>query len=174
MCVRRYLRGLTIRCTRCLNTRLATCTSTWTPRRRRYRRTSPSCMSSRSEFATGPVNIGRLALWKQCKRAFKKKCHLVGSVADRTVPPPPVETEPLPPELQPLIAADGDGGGEVNATDPIVQLFLKRQRRMKEVKKRREAGAMERLERFAVKKYYTIRRGWAPSSNHMGKHLVWL
>lgn len=30
---------------------------------------------------------------------------------------------------------------------------------MKEVKKRREAGAMERLERFAVKKYYTIRRG---------------
>lgn len=70
------------------------------------------------------------------------------------------ETEPLPPELQPLIAADGDGGGEVNATDPIVQLFLKRQRRMKEVKKRREAGAMERLERFAVKKYYTIRRGF--------------
>nr|XP_040054297.1 vitamin K-dependent gamma-carboxylase isoform X2 [Gasterosteus aculeatus aculeatus] len=70
------------------------------------------------------------------------------------------ETEPLPPELQPLIAADGDGGAEVNATDPIVQLFLKRQRRMKEVKKRREAGAMERLERFAVKKYYTIRRGF--------------
>ncbi|XP_075945495.1 vitamin K-dependent gamma-carboxylase [Anarhichas minor] len=70
------------------------------------------------------------------------------------------ETEPLPPELQPLIAADGDEGSEVNATDPIVQLFLKRQRRMKEVKKRREAGALERLERFAVKKYYTIRRGF--------------
>ena len=71
----------------------------------------------------------------------------------------PTETEPLPPELQPLIAADDDEGAEVNATDPIVQLFLKRQRRMKEVKKRREAGTLERLERFAVKKYYTIRRG---------------
>uniref|UniRef100_A0A671YIL8 Vitamin K-dependent gamma-carboxylase n=1 Tax=Sparus aurata TaxID=8175 RepID=A0A671YIL8_SPAAU len=67
------------------------------------------------------------------------------------------ETEPLPPELQPLIAAEGE---EVNATDPIVQLFLKRQRRMKEVKKRREAGVLERFERFAVKKYYTIRRGF--------------
>ncbi|XP_041825213.1 vitamin K-dependent gamma-carboxylase [Melanotaenia boesemani] len=70
------------------------------------------------------------------------------------------ETEPLPPELQPLIAADDDEGAEVNATDPIVQLFLKRQRRMKEVKKRREAGVLERLDRFAVKKYYTIRRGF--------------
>lgn len=68
----------------------------------------------------------------------------------------PTETEPLPPELQPLMAADGD---EVNATDPIVQLFLKRQRRIKEVKKRREAGVLERLQRFAEKKYYTIRRG---------------
>lgn len=67
------------------------------------------------------------------------------------------ETEPLPPELQPLIAADDDA---VNATDPIVQLFLKRQRRMKEVKKRREAGMLERLERFAVKKYYSVRRGF--------------
>lgn len=68
----------------------------------------------------------------------------------------PTETEPIPPELEPLMAAEDD---EVNATDPIVQLFLKRQRRMKEVKKRREAHVMERLERFAVKKYYTIRRG---------------
>lgn len=69
----------------------------------------------------------------------------------------PTETEPLPPELQPLMAAED--ADEVNATDPIVQLFLKRQRRMKEVKKRREACVLERLERFAVKKYYTIRRG---------------
>ncbi|XP_024155240.1 vitamin K-dependent gamma-carboxylase [Oryzias melastigma] len=69
------------------------------------------------------------------------------------------ETEPLPPELQPLLVADSEDA-EVNATDPIVQLFLKRQRRMKEVKKRREAGLLERLERFAVKKYYTIRRGF--------------
>jgi len=71
----------------------------------------------------------------------------------------PTETEPLPPELQPLMTADNDEGAEVNATDPIVRLFLKRQRRMKEVKKRREAGVLERLDRFAVKKYYTIRRG---------------
>lgn len=69
------------------------------------------------------------------------------------------ETEPLPPELQPIIAEDGDERSEVNVTDPIVQLFLRRQRRLKEVKKRREAGVLERLERFAVKKYYTIRRG---------------
>lgn len=68
----------------------------------------------------------------------------------------PTETEPLPPELQPLLAPDDE---DVDATDPIVKLFLKRQRRMKEVKKRREAGVLERLERFAVKKYYSIRRG---------------
>lgn len=68
------------------------------------------------------------------------------------------ETEPLPPELQPLI--DAEGGSEVNATDPIVQLFLKRQRRLKEVKKRREAGVLERFDRFVSKKYYTIRRGF--------------
>lgn len=67
------------------------------------------------------------------------------------------ETEPLPPELQPLIAAEGS---EVNATDPLVRLFLKRQRRMKEVKKRREASVLERFDRFMTKKYYTIRRGF--------------
>lgn len=71
----------------------------------------------------------------------------------------PAETEPLPPELQPLITADDDESSEVNVTDPVVRLFLKRQRRMKEVKKRREAGVVERFNRFAVKKYYTIRRG---------------
>lgn len=70
------------------------------------------------------------------------------------------ETEPLPPELQPLMAADDDEKAEVNATDPVVKLFLRRQRRMKEVKKRREAGMAERLERFTVKKYYAVRRGW--------------
>ncbi|KAK0147581.1 Vitamin K-dependent gamma-carboxylase [Merluccius polli] len=73
------------------------------------------------------------------------------------------ETEPLPPELQPLIAADGSEGSEgseVNATDPIVQLFLRRQQRIKEVKKRREANALERLHRFTIKKYYMLRRGF--------------
>ncbi|XP_071769620.1 vitamin K-dependent gamma-carboxylase [Centroberyx gerrardi] len=70
------------------------------------------------------------------------------------------ETEPLPPELQPLMAADDDEGSEINATDPIVRLFLKRQRRIKEVKKRREANVLERLNRFAVKKYYMLRRAF--------------
>ncbi|CAL8277732.1 unnamed protein product [Merluccius merluccius] len=73
------------------------------------------------------------------------------------------ETEPLPPELQPLIAADGSEGSEgseVNATDPVVQLFLRRQQRIKEVKKRREANALERLHRFTIKKYYMLRRGF--------------
>ncbi|CAL8281581.1 vitamin K-dependent gamma-carboxylase [Gadus morhua] len=73
------------------------------------------------------------------------------------------ETEPLPPELLPLIATD-DQGSEVNATDPVVQLFLRRQRRMKEVKKRREANVMERLNRFTVKKYYLLRRGFLMTS----------
>ncbi|TMS07932.1 Vitamin K-dependent gamma-carboxylase [Larimichthys crocea] len=81
------------------------------------------------------------------------------------------ETEPLPPELQPLMAAEDD---EINATDPIVQLFLKRQRRMKEVKKRREAGTLERLERFAVKKYYTIRRGFLMTAIAMRNLVVGL
>lgn len=87
----------------------------------------------------------------QCK--IYKKCAKENHQTGRSLP---TETEPLPPELQPLI---DDEGSEVNATDPIVRMFLKRQRRMKEVKKRREAGALERLERFAVKKYYTLRRG---------------
>ena len=57
-----------------------------------------------------------------------------------------------------------DGLAEVNATDPVVQLFLKRQRRMKEVKKRREASFIERMQRFSVKKYYMLRRGWVWNS----------
>ncbi|KAJ3606068.1 hypothetical protein NHX12_028111 [Muraenolepis orangiensis] len=69
------------------------------------------------------------------------------------------ETGPLPPELQPLVAED-DQGSEVNATDPVVQLFLRRQRRLKEVKKRREASLLQRLDRFTVKKYYMLRRGF--------------
>ncbi|KAM6986882.1 vitamin K-dependent gamma-carboxylase isoform 2-T2 [Aplochiton taeniatus] len=69
------------------------------------------------------------------------------------------ETEPLPPELQPLITSDNEGP-EVNVTDPVVRLFLRRQRRMKEVKKRREANVFERLNRFTVKKYYMLRRGF--------------
>uniref|UniRef100_A0A4W5K196 Uncharacterized protein n=1 Tax=Hucho hucho TaxID=62062 RepID=A0A4W5K196_9TELE len=68
------------------------------------------------------------------------------------------ETEPLPPELQPLITGDNDEGSEVNVTDPVVRLFLRRQRQIKEVKKHREANVFERLNRFTVKKYYMLRR----------------
>uniref|UniRef100_A0A8B9JM95 Vitamin K-dependent gamma-carboxylase n=1 Tax=Astyanax mexicanus TaxID=7994 RepID=A0A8B9JM95_ASTMX len=70
------------------------------------------------------------------------------------------ETEPLPPELQPLITGLGDEGTEVNATDPVLRLFLKRQKRLEEKKKRREAPVLERLDRFLSKKYYMIRRGF--------------
>ncbi|XP_030623187.1 vitamin K-dependent gamma-carboxylase isoform X3 [Chanos chanos] len=70
------------------------------------------------------------------------------------------ETEPLPPELQPLVTGLDPNGSEPDVIDPVVQLFLKRQRRMQEVKKRREASVVERFHRFAVKKYYMIRRGF--------------
>ncbi|KAF4108036.1 vitamin K-dependent gamma-carboxylase [Onychostoma macrolepis] len=70
------------------------------------------------------------------------------------------ETEPLPPELQPLITGLDDQDSDNSVIDPVVQLFLKRQRRMQEVKKRREASMIERFQRFASKKYYSIRRGF--------------
>lgn len=70
-----------------------------------------------------------------------------------------LETEPLPPELQPLITGIDDEGSEVNATDPMVRLFLKRQKRIQDAKKRREASVLERFNRFSMKKYYMIRRG---------------
>lgn len=70
-----------------------------------------------------------------------------------------LETEPLPPELQPLITGIDDEGSEVNATDPMVRLFLKRQKRMQDAKRRRQATVLERFNRFATKKYFMIRRG---------------
>ncbi|XP_077441759.1 vitamin K-dependent gamma-carboxylase [Vanacampus margaritifer] len=84
------------------------------------------------------------------------------------------ETEPLPPELQPIMSTDDEDGAEVNATDPVVRLFLKRQRRIKEVKKRRQAGVLERLERFSVKKYYAIRRGFLMTAIAMRNLVVGL
>uniref|UniRef100_A0AAY4BB85 Vitamin K-dependent gamma-carboxylase n=1 Tax=Denticeps clupeoides TaxID=299321 RepID=A0AAY4BB85_9TELE len=70
------------------------------------------------------------------------------------------ETEPLPAELQPLLSEIENEGADLNATDPVVRLFLKRQRHMKEVKRRREASVLERFQRFSVKKYYMLRRGF--------------
>lgn len=84
------------------------------------------------------------------------------------------ETEPLPPELQPLAIPNDDGGAEVNATDPVVRLFLRRQRRMKEVTKRREANVLQRLDRFIVKKYWMLRRGFLMTAIAMRNLVVGL
>ncbi|XP_067254241.1 vitamin K-dependent gamma-carboxylase isoform X2 [Chanodichthys erythropterus] len=70
------------------------------------------------------------------------------------------ETEPLPPELQPLITGLDDQDSDNSVIDPVVRIFLKRQKRIQEVKKRREASVVERFQRFASKKYYSIRRGF--------------
>ncbi|ROI48943.1 Vitamin K-dependent gamma-carboxylase [Anabarilius grahami] len=70
------------------------------------------------------------------------------------------ETEPLPPELQPLITGLDDQDSDNSVIDPVVRIFLKRQKRMQEVKKRREASVVERFQRFASKKFYSIRRGF--------------
>lgn len=70
------------------------------------------------------------------------------------------ETEPLPLELQPLITGLDDNDSNDSVIDPVVRIFLKRQKRMQAVKKRREASLVERFERFASKKYYSIRRGF--------------
>ncbi|XP_024253392.1 vitamin K-dependent gamma-carboxylase isoform X1 [Oncorhynchus tshawytscha] len=95
------------------------------------------------------VNTTEAAL----QRNFTKLFELQERVRNGT------ETEPLPPELQSLITGENEGS-EANVMDPVVQLFLRRQRRMKEVKKRREANVCERLNRFTVKKYYMLRRAF--------------
>ncbi|KAJ8286789.1 hypothetical protein GJAV_G00043300 [Gymnothorax javanicus] len=84
------------------------------------------------------------------------------------------ETEPVPPELEPLVyAAQGKDPG-VNVSDPVLRLFLKRQQRMEEVKKHREAPLIQRLHRFCVKKYYMIRRGFLMTAIAMRNLLVGL
>ncbi|KAL8174141.1 UNVERIFIED_CONTAM: hypothetical protein K2H54_039059 [Gekko kuhli] len=65
------------------------------------------------------------------------------------------ETEPLPPELQPIL----DGSLEnVTQTDPVVEAFLRRERRMEELQKRRNATLAERFHRFTTRKYFIFRR----------------
>ncbi|TRY68026.1 hypothetical protein DNTS_003618 [Danionella cerebrum] len=89
----------------------------------------------------------------ELQKSFTKLSELQEKVRNGT------ETEPLPPELQPLITGLSDQDAENSVIDPVVRVFLKRQKRMQEVKKRREASALERFQRFASKKYYSIRRG---------------
>uniref|UniRef100_A0A8C1K702 Vitamin K-dependent gamma-carboxylase n=1 Tax=Cyprinus carpio TaxID=7962 RepID=A0A8C1K702_CYPCA len=90
----------------------------------------------------------------ELQRNFTKLSELQEKVRNGT------ETEPLPPELQPLITGLDDQDSDNSVIDPVVRLFLKRQKRMQEVKKRREASMSERFQRFASKKYYSIRRGF--------------
>ncbi|XP_013931392.1 PREDICTED: vitamin K-dependent gamma-carboxylase-like [Thamnophis sirtalis] len=65
------------------------------------------------------------------------------------------ETEPLPPELQPILE---DSLENVTQADPIVEAFLHRQRRMEERQRRRNATLAERLQHFVNKKYFIFRR----------------
>ncbi|XP_039625315.1 vitamin K-dependent gamma-carboxylase isoform X2 [Polypterus senegalus] len=67
------------------------------------------------------------------------------------------ETEPIPPELQNILNGTN---GDINVTDPILRVFLRRQRRMEEVQKRRKATILEKLYRFSIKKYYLFRRSF--------------
>ncbi|XP_065254811.1 vitamin K-dependent gamma-carboxylase [Emys orbicularis] len=67
------------------------------------------------------------------------------------------ETEPLPPELQPIL----DGAlGDAMQTDPVVQAFVRRQQRLEELQRRRNATLGERLQRFAARKYFLFRRSF--------------
>ncbi|KAM6289225.1 LOW QUALITY PROTEIN: vitamin K-dependent gamma-carboxylase [Aegotheles albertisi] len=63
--------------------------------------------------------------------------------------------EPLPPELQPLVGGPVAPG---TALDPLVSALLRRERRLEEQTRRREAGVTQRLLRFLRKKYFIFRR----------------
>ncbi|KAJ7305318.1 hypothetical protein JRQ81_011237 [Phrynocephalus forsythii] len=79
------------------------------------------------------------------------------------------ETEPLPPELQPIL----DGSLEnVTQTDPIVEAFLRREQRLVELQKRRNATLAERFHRFVAKKYFVFRRSLLMTWISL-RNLVW-
>ena len=65
------------------------------------------------------------------------------------------EMGPLPPELQPLLEGGVKGGPEPT---PLVQTFLRRQRRLQELERRRNTPFHERLFRFLLRKLYIFRR----------------
>ncbi|XP_004713932.1 vitamin K-dependent gamma-carboxylase isoform X1 [Echinops telfairi] len=67
------------------------------------------------------------------------------------------ETGPLPPELQPLLEGEVAGGPEPT---PLVQTFLRRQRRLQEMERRRKAPFHQRLGRFLLRKLYLFRRSF--------------
>lgn len=67
------------------------------------------------------------------------------------------ETGPLPPELQPLLEGEVRGGPEPT---PLVQTFLRRQRRLQELERRRNTPFHERFFRFFLRKLYVFRRSF--------------
>lgn len=67
----------------------------------------------------------------------------------------PAEKEPLPPELRPILGEPLAAGV---VADPVVTAFLRRQRRLEEQSRRREASLAQRLHRFLRKKFYLFRR----------------
>ncbi|MBN3296927.1 VKGC carboxylase, partial [Amia calva] len=71
------------------------------------------------------------------------------------------ETEPLPPELLPILNGTGE---EVNVTDPVLRTFLRQQQRREEMQRRRNATVTEKVTRFAQKKYYLLRRSFLMTS----------
>ncbi|XP_075457953.1 vitamin K-dependent gamma-carboxylase isoform X2 [Ascaphus truei] len=79
------------------------------------------------------------------------------------------ETSPLPPELQPLLSGTVD---DINITDPLVLTYLRRQKRVAEAQRRRNATISERLERFCNKKYYLFRRSFLMTAIAL-RNLVW-
>uniref|UniRef100_A0A8C6QAH6 Gamma-glutamyl carboxylase n=1 Tax=Nannospalax galili TaxID=1026970 RepID=A0A8C6QAH6_NANGA len=67
------------------------------------------------------------------------------------------ETGPLPLELQPLLEGEVKGGPE---PIPLVQTFLRRQRKLQEIERRRNSPFHERLFRFLLRKLYVFRRSF--------------
>ncbi|KAK2510505.1 Ggcx [Columba guinea] len=65
------------------------------------------------------------------------------------------ETEPLPPELRPLLGEPVPNG--VTA-DPLVTTFLRWEQRLEQQNRRRKAGLAPRLLRFLRRKFYLFRR----------------
>ncbi|XP_074784470.1 vitamin K-dependent gamma-carboxylase [Athene noctua] len=65
------------------------------------------------------------------------------------------EKEPLPPELRPILGEPLAAGA---VADPVVTAFLRRERRLEEQSRRREAGLAQRLHRFLRKKFFLFRR----------------
>ncbi|XP_025068611.1 vitamin K-dependent gamma-carboxylase [Alligator sinensis] len=68
------------------------------------------------------------------------------------------EVEPLPPELQALLSSTEGEGEAAPGTDPLVRTFLRRQRRLEELQRRRLEPLGHRLARFATRKYFLFRR----------------